>query len=108
MFLSMYEKDSYRTACSIVDAKARSTGGEILWAADPRTASYYGIEVTKGSDSSKIDENGGFKRPVSNQATNATNWSLDEATAYLRGRATPAILVLNKADILTQRALGAH
>lgn len=99
VFLRKYEKDSYRTASSIADARARSTGGEILWAADPRTARYYGIEVTKGSGSSKIDENGGFNRPVSNRATNATNWSIDEATAYLRDHATPAILVLNKVDI---------
>jgi transmembrane protein TMEM260 (protein O-mannosyltransferase) len=99
VFLNKYEKDSYRTASSIAVARARSTGGEILWAADPRTARYYGVAVTKGSGSSKIDENGDFHWPLSNQATDASNWSLDDATAYLRGRPKPAILVLNKGDI---------
>jgi hypothetical protein len=99
VFLGKYEKDSYRTASLIAAARARIIGGELLWAGDPRTARYDGIEVIKGSESSKINENGDFNRPVSNQATDATNWNLDQATAYLRGRATPTMLVLNKVDI---------
>jgi hypothetical protein len=99
VFMSKYNKDSYRDAASIAAARARVNGGKILWAADPHTAHYYGIQVMNGQHTVEIGNDDGLDWAVSNQAVDARNWSPDEATAYLGASTTPIILVLSKADL---------
>ncbi len=40
-----YGKDDYRSAVHAAIATAQRTGGEIIWAADPLTAGYYGLRL---------------------------------------------------------------
>ena len=99
VFLTRYDKDSYRDASSIALERARLDGGRILWAADPHTAHYYGIQVVNGHHSAEIGENDGIDWCVKNQAIDARNWSSDEVSTYLDASTTPTILVLSKADL---------
>jgi hypothetical protein len=98
-FMHKYEKDSYREASWIAQSRARLDGGKILWAADPHTAHYYGIQVMKGQRTAEIGKDDGIDWIVSNVAVDAANWSSDEASKYLAARTEPAILVLSKADL---------
>lgn len=103
VFVDKYQKDSYREASSIAAARARLDGGKILWAADPHTAHYYGIQVLKDEHTVEIGNDDGLNWITSNQAVDAQNWSSAEATAYLAACTTPAILVLGKADLFDAR-----
>jgi len=98
VFMTKYEKDSYRDASTIAVARARLDGGRILWAADPQTAHYYGIQVMNGHHSAEIGDDEGIDWSVNNQAVDAQNWSPGEATTYLDTSNTPIILVLSRAD----------
>jgi hypothetical protein len=98
VFLNKYAKDSYRDASSIALARVRLDQGKILWAADPYTANYYGIQVMKDMRPVLAAERAALDRPVAGQAVDVRNWSLEEATAYLDASTTPIVLVLSKAD----------
>jgi hypothetical protein len=103
VFMDKYQKDSYREASSIAVATARLDGGKILWAADPHTAHYYGIQVLKDQHTVELGNDEGLNWIISNQAVDAQNWSLAEATAYLAACTAPAILVLSKPDLFDVR-----
>jgi len=104
VLLQKYQKDSYRAAAFTAIARVRSDHGKILWAADPHTAHYYGIQVRKGSQSAEIGNDDGMEWPASVQAVDAVNWTPEEARAYLDTTATPTILVLGKADSFDRNA----
>jgi len=95
VFLNKYEKDSYRDACAIALAKVRSDHGKILWAADPHTAYYYGIQVISAQRIMRIPNQDGS---VHYPAVDARNWNPREAKAYLDASDRPIILVLGKPD----------
>lgn len=99
--LHKYEKDSYRAASSIALERAHLLGSEILWAADPRVAYYYGLQMNSlpGADIDRRDIAKDVTWPVQEQALDAENWSVEEATTYLGARNTPLVLVLGKADL---------
>lgn len=99
VFLRKYEKDSYRSASSIAAERSSLTGGVILWAADSRTAHYYGIQVIQTHDAARTVRNDPVNWPIRSQAIDAKNWKLDEATKYLGTRTMPIILVLSKPDL---------
>jgi hypothetical protein len=99
VLLSQYKKDDYRGAASIALQKAKTTGAEILWAADPHAAHYYGITVMKDDRPSEIGSSEGLTLPVQCQATDARHWSLDDVRHYVDAREKPAILVLSKSDL---------
>jgi hypothetical protein len=90
VFLHNYQKDSYREACSIALARAHQDGAVILWAADPVTAKYYGLNV----DRVEL----GKREVGSGEALRAAGWSADQAREYFAGSSVPTILVLSKAD----------
>jgi hypothetical protein len=106
VLLSKYEKDSYREACAIALARARQDGAVILWAADPVTAGYYGLDVTPRSGSIRGTEAG---RPLSSpsvgEAIAASGWSVEQTNTYFANSSVPTILVLSKAE--TFDSLGA-
>jgi hypothetical protein len=95
VFLNKYEKDAYRDACAIALAKVRSDHGKILWAADPHTAYYYGIQVTSSRSILGLPNH---DESVHYPAVDARNWNAREARAYLDSSNSPVILVLGKAD----------
>ena len=99
VLLPQYKKDDYRDAASIALLKAKTTGAEILWAADPHAAHYYGIAVMKDHRSSEIGSPEGLTLLVQRQATDARHWSLEEARQYLDAREKPVTLVLSKPDL---------
>jgi hypothetical protein len=99
VLLPQYRKDDYRGAASIALQKAKTTGAEILWAADPHAAHYYGIAVMKDHRSSEIGSPEGLTLLVQRQATDARNWSLEEARQYLDAHEKPVTLVLSKPDL---------
>ena len=99
VLLPQFRKDDYRGAASIALQKAKTTGSEILWAADPHAAHYYGIAVMKDQRSSEIGNAEGLTLLVQRQATDARNWSLEEARQYLDAREKPVTLVLSKPDL---------
>jgi hypothetical protein len=99
LLLPQYRKDDYRGAASIALQKAKATGAEILWVADPHAAHYYGIEVMKDHHPNEIGSTDGLTLPVQLQATDARNWILEEATRYLGAREMPVTLVLSKPDV---------
>ena len=106
-FLHKYEKESYRAASSIAVERARLSGGEILWAADPKVAYYYGlreVSVHPRTEPGGTDISG-ITWPVRNQATDVRNWTMDEALAYLRSRTAPAILALSKPDLFDDKGV---
>jgi hypothetical protein len=90
VFLHNYQKDSYREACSIALARARQDGAVILWAADPVTAKYYGLNVNRGQFAKS--------EAVPGEAFLAAGWTEDQARAYISGSPVPTILVLSKAN----------
>ena len=98
VFMDEYRKDSYREASSIAAARVRLDGGTILWAADPHTAHYYGIQVMRGLRSAEIGNDDGLDWRVSSQAIDARNWSAARARAFLDASTEPIILVLGRAD----------
>jgi hypothetical protein len=87
VFLSQYEKDSYKEASSIAIAQSRQEGAVILWAADPVIAKYYGLIVSQDKSS------------ASGAAVDASSWSADQTNAYFAGLSRPMILVLSKPDL---------
>jgi hypothetical protein len=99
IFRHEYEKDAYRDAASMAVASVELNGGKILWAADPHTAHYYGIQVMRGKSSAEIGKNDGLDWPVRIRAIDAENWTLNEAAVYLADRTEPATLVLSKTDL---------
>ncbi len=106
VLLPEYEKDSYRAASSISRMRARMGGADILWAADPRTAYYYGLPAeSRALVSSKgQDIRAGFPSPDRDRAIDVQQWTLAEATAYLSSRTAAAILVMNRPDLFDERA----
>ena len=98
VFLSKYEKDSYREACSIALARARQDGAVILWAADPLTAQYYGITVARKNSAWDFGSNRGVHGSFLDQAIEASGWSADQRNAYFAKSSVPTILVLSKPD----------
>jgi hypothetical protein len=98
-YVGKYGKDSYREASLIAAARSRLDGGEILWAADPHVAHYYGTLVMKGQNTVEIGNDDGLNWPVNNRAIDARNWSSVEARAYLDASTKPTILVLSKPDL---------
>ena len=107
VFLHKYEKESYRAASSIAMERAGLSGGEILWAADPKAAYYYGLRAVSVHPRTEPGETDiiGATWPVRNQATDARNWTMDEALLYLRSRTAPAILVLSKPDLFDDKGV---
>ena len=103
VFMHKYEKDDYRSASSIAVASVQQNGGEILWAADPHAAHYYGIQVMHGQRTPEIGGIFNLDLPVTNHAIDASSWSLSEATEFLDERSTPAVLVLSQADLFDRR-----
>jgi hypothetical protein len=97
--MSKYRKDDYRDAAAMAEARANSTGAKILWAADPHTAHYYGIEVKTGERSAEIGSSKGMDLPVRIRAVDGQNLTLATATEYLDSSTTPMILVLSKSDL---------
>jgi hypothetical protein len=97
--LSQYQKDDYRNAVSIAEAKAQSHGGKILWAADPHTAHYYGLLVTDGAKTVEIGNNSGIDWHVDTRAVDARDWEFEEVRRFLSTERLPAILVLSKSDL---------
>lgn len=81
-------------------------GADILWAADPRTAYYYGLpaEARALEPSGGQDIRAGFPSPGRDRAIDVQQWTLAEATAYLSSRTVPAILVMNRPDVFDERA----
>ena len=106
VLLPGYQKDSYRAASSISRMRARMGGADILWAADPRTAYYYGLpaEARTSVPPGGEDIRAGFPSPSRDRAIDVQHWTLAEATAYLSARTTPAILVMNRPDVFDERA----
>jgi len=104
VLLHKYQKDSYREAAFTAIARVHSDQGKILWAADPHTAHYYGIQVRKGGQSAEIGNDDGMEWPAAVQAADAVNWTPEEARAYLDTATTPTILVLGKTDSFDRNA----
>jgi uncharacterized membrane protein len=98
VFLDEYQKDSYRAASSIALAKVQSDHGRILWAADPHTAYYYGIQVRNGQRLATVGNRDDVDLPVVSEGVDARNWTAAQAAAYLDASTTPIVLVLGKAD----------
>ena len=103
VFLSKYEKDSYRDASAIALEIAHLDGGKILWAADRHTARYYGIRVVEGNVPTGMEQDDGTEWPVKAQAIDAVNWNPKAAAAYLKSTTAPVILVLSKADTFDRK-----
>jgi hypothetical protein len=101
--LPQYRKDDYRDASFVAQEKAQSTGADILWAADPHTAHYYGIAVMKNDQSSEIGPSEGLTLLTKSQATDAHNWSSDDIKQYFAASDKPVILVLSKAELFDNR-----
>ena len=101
VLLPRYAKDSYRAASSISMARARLVGGDILWAADPRTAYYYGVRAARRVSAvpGEKDVSEEVTWPVYGQAINGANWTVGEAAHYLNFRTKPTILVLSRPDL---------
>jgi hypothetical protein len=102
--LKKYQKDDYRGATSIALARARLDGGEILWAADPHTAYYYGIKVMRDDRSADIGKDEGIDWPVICEAVDAEGWSARKAAEYLKTSNKPIILVLSKTNPFDMRS----
>jgi hypothetical protein len=102
VLLPQYEKDSYRAASTLSMTRAKAHDSEILWAADPHTAYYYGLQVAMPRslvDSRPSDLYSGVTWPIHGRALNAGNWTVDEATNYLLHRTAGVILVLSRPDL---------
>lgn len=105
-----YQKDDYRDAASIAMQQADATGAQILWAADPHAARYYGVDVRKAAHATNEDEyeaeDAGAQEinlPIRAAATDVRDWTLAEIAGYLAEHAEPAVLVLSKADLVDRR-----
>lgn len=96
--MAKYQKDSYREASSIALKAVRSGQEQILWAADPYTAYYYGVYVMNGRRPVEIGEPNAVNWPVLQQAVDARNWTAEKASAYISSASIPVILVLGKSD----------
>jgi hypothetical protein len=99
LLLPQYKKDDYRGAASIALRTAEITGAEILWAADPHVAHYYGIGVMKDHHLQEIGSNEGLTLPFRHEATEAGNWSFEDAQRYSDAEQKPVILVLSDSDM---------
>jgi hypothetical protein len=99
VFLSKYERDAYRSASSIAEAKARQDGGQILWVADIHAAGYYGIQVTNDSDSAEMRNAKAAAWRFTSQAVDGNNWSREQAASYVDRATKPLILVLSRPDL---------
>jgi hypothetical protein len=98
VLLPSYAKDDYREAVAIV-AQATSSGHkEVLWAADDRAASYYGLRVFDAG-ASPDDQPQPVAWPEAQRAVSAGNWTAEEVGSYISGRRFPTVLVLSKADL---------
>jgi len=103
VFLSKYQKDSYREASSIALEKSRDEGAVIIWAADPVTARYYGINVEKWSPSPDYDAILRVGRAAPASAIAGSSWDLNQATSQLANSPVPIILVLSRPDSFDPR-----
>jgi len=98
VFMNRYAKDSYREACSIASTRAIRDRAEIVWAADPFTARYYGLLVTAAKGSSSTDSHDAIELPVHTRAVDPQGWGRPQAQAFLDSSPVPVILVLSKAN----------
>jgi hypothetical protein len=96
--MAKYQKDSYREASSITLKAVRPGQHQLLWAADPYSAYYYGIRVMKGPRPGGIGVPSAVNWPVIQQAVDARNWSFDQASAYISASKVPIVLALGKSD----------
>src|SRR5262249_30144446 len=103
VFMGRYAKDAYREASSIASAMALRDGAEIVWAADPFTARYYGVLVAAANRSSSTDSHGEIDLPLRTRAVDPQGWSLAQARTFLDSSPVPVILVLSKADPFDQK-----
>jgi hypothetical protein len=100
VLLPSYAKDDYREAVAIAAQAAGSGYKEVLWAADDRAASYYGLHVVDArAGASAGATSQGVAWPEAQQAISAGNWTAEEAGSYISGRRFPTVLVLSKADL---------
>jgi hypothetical protein len=101
VLLQKYEKESYRDASAESVMRAQLTGGDILWAADPYTAYYYGL-LPESRESVKSEQNNlseGVAWPVRRRAIDGVNWTVDQVTHYLGLQTRTTILVLSRPDV---------
>lgn len=98
VFLSKYQKDSYREASSLALTKSREEGAVIIWAADPITARYYGITVENWAPSSDFDINLRLERSAPASAVAGSSWDLNKATTQLATSPVSTILVLSRPE----------
>ncbi len=105
-----YQKDDYRDAASVAMQRAGAGVAQILWAADPHAARYYGIDARKAVHATEEDESEAaepgreeLRLPIRHAATDAGNWSSDEIARYFTKHAAPAVLVLSKTDLYDRR-----
>lgn len=103
VFMNRYSKDAYREACSSAATRAARDGAEIVWAADPFTARYYGVLVSARNRPYGTDSHGGIDLPVHTRAVDPQGWSRAQAQAFLDSSPAPVILVLSKADPFDQK-----
>lgn len=99
--LPEYRKDDYRAAVQfIVDQHAQS----IAWAADPITASYYGLRLTDPNQARyyAFDYTTGMRRVTwATRAAGvaAANWNPSQTAAFFANAPRPAVLALSKPDL---------
>jgi len=98
VFLTKYQKDSYREACLLALARAQNDGASILWVAEPVTARYYGLTVTPLTESASAESSDEIGWVPLGRAIDGRSWSLDQAESYLRSSTSPVIVVLSKPE----------
>ena len=99
VYMSKYQKDAYREASAIAEARARQDAAKILWVADPRAAGYYGIRVTTEGQPPEIAKENKVGWRVTTEALDAHNWRPERAASYVQSAATPLLLVLSRPDL---------
>ena len=99
VYMSKYQKDAYREASAIVEARARQDDAKILWVADAHAAAYYGIRIIKEGQAPEIAQEDKVGWRVTTEALDAHNWRPETAASYVQSAATPLILVLSRPDL---------
>lgn len=107
LLLPAYHKDAYRSAAAMAATAARAHDAEILWAADPMTAYYYGLHVdAHDAEQSRALQDLNLPEvfwPATGTCTFAANWTREEALNYLAHVNHSIILVVSKPDLYDSR-----